>query len=280
MPAHCADLPAAGAGHHRQPEQQSPVRVGGPRLAEQSGGFLGGRRVGLDRCRGGRLGQLSGVHRDLAPPGRAAQSGAENEVDLPDGAAAQRPADMAGAAPAVAGRPAALQTRVPAFKHLGVELRGPHRTEGRGDVDPDQVVVPIPGGVLEPGHLEPLLDRLPDGQVGLRLPVLVDPGLQPGEHDLGGLVGLRRLPLVPLLARQRVLAGVHDRLEAPRARGCARGATLRHEGDASTDPCTKPCTNRAMDNSDPPFGRPDDVPPTGFEPDGCGGRLVIEASFR
>ena len=181
MPAHCADLSAAGAGHHRQPEQQSPVRVGGPRLAEQSGGFLGGRWVGLGRRRGGRLGQLSGVHRDLAPPGRAAQSGAENEVDLPDGAAAQWPAGVAGAAPAVTDRPAALQTRVPALEHLGVELRGRHRTEGRGDVDPDKLVVPIPGGVLEPGHLEPLVDRLPDGQIRLRLPVLVDPGLRISE---------------------------------------------------------------------------------------------------
>jgi hypothetical protein len=83
-----------------------------------------------------------------------------------------------------------------------------------------------------------LLDRLPDGQIGLRLPVLVDPGLQPGEHDLSGLVALRRLPLVALLARQRVLAGVTDRLKAPGREladvPAGTATTLRHEGDAST----------------------------------------------
>jgi hypothetical protein len=47
------------------------------------------------------------------------------------------------------------------------------------------------------------------------LPILVDLRLQSGEGDLGGLVGRRRLALVPLLAGQRVFSGVHDRLEAP-----------------------------------------------------------------
>src|SRR6185312_6273338 len=112
-------------------------------------------------------------------------------------------------------------------------------------------------------------DRLPDGQVGLRLPVLVDPGLQPGECDLSGLVGLRRPPLVPLLARQRVLAGVHDRLEAPRRKladvPAGTATTRRHEGTLAPAPCTKPCTKRAMKTSDLPLSRSEVVPPTGFE---------------
>ena len=43
----------------------------------------------------------------------------------PDGAAAQRLTHVAGAAPAVASRPAALQTRVPPLEHLGVESSAP-----------------------------------------------------------------------------------------------------------------------------------------------------------
>ena len=122
---------------------------------------------------------------------------------------------MAGAALAVADRAAALQARVPTLQRLSVEFRRLRCAEGRVDVDPDEVVVPVPGGVLELGHLEPLIDSLPDGQIGLRVPVLIDLVLQPGEGDLGGLVGLRGLPLVPQFPRQRVRPRVGDRLEAP-----------------------------------------------------------------
>jgi hypothetical protein len=83
MPSQGADLAAAGTGHHGQPQEQAPIRVGGPRLAQQAGGFRRGRRVRLGRRRRRRPGQLCPVHRDLIPPDGASQGGADDEVDLP-----------------------------------------------------------------------------------------------------------------------------------------------------------------------------------------------------
>jgi hypothetical protein len=120
------------------------------------------------------------------------------------------------------------------------------------DVDSDEVAVPVPRGVLLLGYVMPLPDRLPDRQVGLGLPVLIEPGEQAGQDDLGGVVARRRLPLVPLLASQRVDADVDDRLEAARWQlpdVPARAATGRHGTDASAAACTNHCTRRAPQSS-------------------------------
>jgi hypothetical protein len=138
-------------------------------------------------------------------------------VDLPGGAAAQRSTGMACARPAGAELTAAVQPGVEAFEELGVELGGGQITEGRHDVEPDQVVVPLPGGVLELGHLEPLLDGLTDREPCLWVCLLVDLALQPGERDLGLRVAVRSLLEVALLAGQWVDTDVDDRPVAARA---------------------------------------------------------------
>lgn len=95
-----------------------------------------------------------------------------------------------------------------ALQQLGVELCRLEVPEHRQYVEADQVVVALSGGVLEFGHVEPLLDRLADGDRGLRVLVLVDLLPQARGRVLRRLVGRRSLQAVPLLVRQRVAAGV------------------------------------------------------------------------
>jgi hypothetical protein len=97
------------------------------------------------------------------------------------------------------------------YQELGVELGCGKITEGRHDVEPDQVVVPLPGGVLELGHLEPLLDGLPDREPCPWMCLLVDLALEPGERDLGLRVAVRSLLEVAILPGQRVDTDVTDR---------------------------------------------------------------------
>src|SRR6266536_3083008 len=59
---------------------------------------------------------------------------------------------------------------------------GLHFAECRQDVEPDQVVVSLAGRVLQLGDLQPLRDRLADGDRGLRVAVLVDVALKLGQH--------------------------------------------------------------------------------------------------
>jgi hypothetical protein len=55
---------------------------------------------------------------------------------------------VAGAAPAGAQVAAAVQAGVEALQQLGVELRDLEVPEGRQNIEPDQVGVPLAGGVL------------------------------------------------------------------------------------------------------------------------------------
>jgi hypothetical protein len=61
---------------------------------------------------------------------------------------------------------------------MRVAERGP-------DVDPDQVVVPIASRLSKPCDIEPLIDRLADRDVGLRVHLVVDRALELGQRDLG-----------------------------------------------------------------------------------------------
>jgi hypothetical protein len=185
----------------------------------------------------------------MAPPHRAFERGADDEVNLPDGAAAQRPARVAGPRTAVAEAiPAALQPGVKPLQQLNVHLRRGQLTERRADVDPHQVLVPLPGGVLQLRDLQPLADRLAQRDRRLGVPVLVHLALQPGQRHLGGVVRGRGLAQVALLVGQRVGAGVDDGLEAAGRQGPdvpARAATARGHGRTlATVHCTNPCTNR------------------------------------
>src|ERR687897_1013183 len=124
---------------------------------------------------------------------------------------------MACPQPAGAELTAAVQAGVEAFEELGVELGCRQITEGRHDVEPDQVVVPLPGGVLELGHVEPLLDGLADREPCLWVCLLVDLALEPGERDLGLRVAVGCFLEVALLAGQWVDADVDDCPVAARA---------------------------------------------------------------
>jgi hypothetical protein len=53
-----------------------------------------------------------------------------------------------------------VQPGIEALEQLGVELRGWQVAERRQDVETDEVVVGLAGGVLELDDLEPLLDGL------------------------------------------------------------------------------------------------------------------------
>ncbi|MCA1702564.1 MAG: hypothetical protein LC808_04565 [Actinobacteria bacterium] len=61
---------------------------------------------------------------------------------------------------------------------------------GGQDVQPDQVVVPLAGCLLELGDVEPLRDGLPNRDVALRVLVFVDLALQLGQRLLRGGVAL------------------------------------------------------------------------------------------
>jgi hypothetical protein len=62
---------------------------------------------------------------------------------------------------------AAVAGRIEPLQQLVVLLSGGELAEGRKDVEPEQVLVPLAGCVLELGDLEPLLNRLSDGDVDL-----------------------------------------------------------------------------------------------------------------
>ena len=49
---------------------------------------------------------------------------------------------------------AAVQAGVEALQQLGVELRGLEVPEGRQDVEPNQVLIALAGGVLQRGHID------------------------------------------------------------------------------------------------------------------------------
>ena len=226
-PAQRADLAAAGARQHGQPEEQTPLGIG-PRLVEQRRGFLRARWVRLGRGRRGHLGQFGAVDAKLLPAHGAAERRADDVVNLPDGAAAQRPTDVPGRTAAVAQVPALLKPGVEAVEDTRVELVRRPVADGREDMQPDQVLVPLPGRVGQVGDLQPLRQRLPDGDVRARVTVLVDLALQSGQRHLRGVVRPVRLAEIPRLARQWVGAGVHDGAEA------ARGERLDVAAGAAT----------------------------------------------
>ncbi len=158
-----------------------PLRVG-PGGVEEPCRLVGAGRVGLRAFRRRRDGHRGLVHAQVLPAHGAAESAPDDVVDLPCGDAAERAADVAVAGPAGAHRPAAVQSGVEALQELGVEPRGGECPERRHHVEPDEVLVALARRVLQDRDVEPLLDRLPDRDVGLRLLVLVDLALQPDEH--------------------------------------------------------------------------------------------------
>jgi hypothetical protein len=135
-------------------------------------------------------------------------------VDLSDGTAGQRSAGVAAAGPTVAERAAALQAGVELLEGFGVHLGRRQDAERRPNIDADQVVVTVAGRLGELRDVEPLVERLADGDVRLRVPLIVDLRLQLGERLLGRGLGLCCLFQVPRPPGQWVGTGVDDRAEA------------------------------------------------------------------
>jgi hypothetical protein len=200
-------------------------------------------RFGARRCRGFGHGGL--VDAEVAPAAGAFEGATDDVVDLAGGVAGQRAAGVAVAGAAAAHLAAALESGVEAFEQLGVELGGQDVAEGRQDVEPDQVVVALAGGVLQLGDVEPLLDGLPDGDVRLRLPVLVHLALEPGQRLLSLVVRLDGLPELPWLTGERVGTGVnHHAVRATRELADVPALAVlarRHGHDRKADSCHEPC---------------------------------------
>jgi len=155
---------------------------------------------------------------------------------------AQRPTGVVAARPAAALRPAAVQTSVEALKELRVELGGLDVAEAGQDVEPNQVVVPLAGGVLELSDIKSLRDGLPHCDVALGVPVLVDLVLEPGQEALGLGVGLHRLSQ---LAAPSVSGSVPASTTARQSRRVAVSGAREHvserEHEGRLAPCQDPC---------------------------------------
>jgi hypothetical protein len=164
LPPQRDHLATARPRHHRQPEEQAPLRVG-PGRVEQRCRLRRRRRVGIAPLERGRLGQLSRVDPQLPVAHCPVEGGAEHRVQLADRVVRQRPAGVAGPGPARTQLPAPLQPGVQALQQLSIDGRRAHRSEGWCEVEPSQVVVPLAGGHLVVGDLERLRERLRDGDV-------------------------------------------------------------------------------------------------------------------
>jgi hypothetical protein len=149
-------------------KQQAPLLVN-PGSIEQGGGLVGARWVRFGVARRRRLGHGGLVDAELAPSHGPVESPADDVVDLPGGAAAQRSARVPGSGSPGAQRATAVQAGVEALEELGVEPARQMVAEGREDVEPDEVLIPLARGGLELDDVEPLLDGLAHRDVGLRV---------------------------------------------------------------------------------------------------------------
>ena len=209
MPADRAELTPAAAGDHGQPQLHSPLGVL-PGIVEQTRRFVGAGRVRSGFLRRRRVGHRGHVDADVVPPEGAFQSPAEDVVDLPGGAAAQRLMDVALRRAGRTHKLAAVQVGVEALQQLGVQLSDFQIAEGRPDVQADEVLVSVPGCFLQLGDGHPLVDRFGDGDRRLGLPVEVDVTLQAGELLLRLGARLPGLANVRVPVGQRVDPGVDD----------------------------------------------------------------------
>jgi hypothetical protein len=184
--------------------------------------------VGGSGSAAGRLGLVERVDGDPAPADGAGQRAAQAEVNLADGGARERLADVASALrvavvrpvgrvvdldPAVAVLPAAPQDRVVRVQELAVEPRDLERAEARADVDADDLLVAVPRGVFDFEELEIAVQELVDRGLGPRVALLVDLRGEPALHLRGLLASVLArgdgLDEVVPLAAEWVDARVH-----------------------------------------------------------------------
>ena len=131
-----------------------------------------------------------------------------SQSNLPGGRGPQRPALVALGRPAATQVPAALQSGVEALQQLRVQPAVLHRPQPRVDVDPDQILVPLPGRDLQVGDLQPLLQGLPDRDRRLRVQLLVDLALRLAERRLSITAGQKGCPRQDSNLRSRLRRAV------------------------------------------------------------------------
>ena len=162
-PPQRAQFAAAAAGHHDQPQQQSPSRLL-PGFVEDRCDLLGRRWVRVRLLEGRRHGEGGSVHRRCICQRTARSSAARRmkwtcrTVLLDSGSAL---VVRARARPPQRSRHF-WSRAYKLLEQLGVQLGGLQAAEGRLDVVADELLVPTPRRRLVLGDLEPLLDGLRD----------------------------------------------------------------------------------------------------------------------
>jgi hypothetical protein len=92
---------------------------------------------------------------------------------------------------AVAAFPAAAQLRVEPVQDVGVDPGQRQMPEGGTDVQPDDPLVPDPGGRFDVQDLQVAVQQLVQGRLGGRIALLFDLAEQPGARLLRQMGGPR-----------------------------------------------------------------------------------------
>jgi hypothetical protein len=181
-------LAAAGAGHHRQPDEHAPVGIP-PGSGRDPRGLLGRRRLRIRRLLGRLPRRGCRVHADPLPLDRAVARALQDPVDLPDRRGGHRLADVLAAqvvAPLVARRPvldeppaiaphrARPQLQVERFDRLGLQPAQRQLTEHGADVVADVALAGDARRRLDVEDRHVAIEHLPGGRPRTRVPALVD----------------------------------------------------------------------------------------------------------
>src|SRR5690606_24344651 len=199
VPGDRAQLAAASAGHHGEPDEHPPVRAL-PCLVDDAGGLFRGRRVRFAPAGCGRFGLLDRVGADPAPSDGPLEGSAQDAVNLPDRRSGERPADvrptaaiadvLLGGSVVYRGPPTAVsatcaQLRVERVQDLTVDLANAERSQQGPDVVLDVALVAAEGGPVNVEQLEVPVHELVDGGPSARVAALVDLRQQPRPRLLG-----------------------------------------------------------------------------------------------
>src|SRR5882757_3581768 len=190
LPAKAALFPSACSGHHRQPNQRSPVKVL-PGFGDDARRVSSAGRRGVWLFRGRWLGLRDGANGYPSPADRFLVGAAQDEVDLSDAGRAERFA-LVGSASAVAGvwalgpvidlpsgfagavDAASAQLRVEGVEHVRVEGADLDVPDERLHMVTDVVSVSLQRGALSGPLIGVAAKQLRDGGRRARVPALVD----------------------------------------------------------------------------------------------------------